>query len=235
MEINRKIHPKNRAGRRVKIEILNTSVVITAEHHNPTILHPSFLASEKVVPPDWETVETVCTPVFAIVRYKNGIVFNVEENKFQVTDNKIKDDFKKSQVSDLACKYAEKLPHVHYSAVGVNFNGFIECAEAESTVIRQFLRRNSANFNGCSPQALGLRLVYNLPDARLRVSLDGGKVNGGTEKERSGVLVNANYHMDLPDKSRENRIKGLQKATSLFTQHCDNFINVIGTIFPLED
>jgi hypothetical protein len=218
----------------VKLDILNTSVVVLAKHHNPTILHPSFLASESIVPSDWETVETVCTPVFAIVRYKNGIVFNVEENKFQVTDNKIKDDLRKSQVSDLACKYAEKLPHVHYNAVGVNFNGFIECAESDSTVIRQFLKRNSANFNGGSPQALGLRLVYNLPDARLRLSLDGGKVNAGTEKERSGILVNANYHMDLPDSNRENRIKGIQKATSLFTQHYDNFIKVTGSIFPLE-
>lgn len=218
----------------MKLEILNTSVVVSAKHHNPTILHPSFLASEGIVPSDWEAVETVCTPIFAIVRYKNGIVFNVQENNFQVTENKIKDDFRNSQVADLARKYAEKLPHVNYSAVGVNFSGFIECAEVGSTVIRQFLKRNSANFNGGSPQALGLRLVYNLPDARLRLSLDGGKVNVGTEKEKSGILVNANYHMDLPDSNREKRIKGLQKATSLFAQHCDNFIKVIGTIFALE-
>lgn len=219
----------------MKLEILNTSVVVLAKHHNPTILHPSFLVSEGIVPRDWEAVETVCTPVFAIVKYKNGIVFNVEENKFQVTDNKIKDDLiVKSQVSDLACKYAEKLPHVHYSAVGVNFNAFIECADADSTVIRQFLKRNSADFNGGSPQALGLRLVYKLPDARLLLSLDGGKVSVGTEKERIGILVNANYHMDLPDNSKENRIKGVQKATSLFTQHYDNFVKVTGSVFALE-
>lgn len=218
----------------MKLDMLNTSVVVLAKHHNPTILHPSFLASEGIVPSGWETVETVCTPVFAIVRYKNGIVFNVEENKFQVTENKIKDDSRNSQVASLAYKYAEKLPHVHYSAVGVNFNGFIECAKAESTVIRRFLKRNSANFNGGSPQALGLRLVYNLPDARLRLSLEVGKVNVGTEKERSGILVNANYHMDLPDSNRENRIKGIQKATSLFTQHYDDFIKMTGSIFPLE-
>ncbi len=218
----------------MKIEMLNTSVVVSAKHHNPTILHPSFLASEGIVPSDWEAVETVCTPVFAMVRYKNGIVFNVQENNFQVTENKIKDDFRNSQAADLARKYAEKLPHVNYSAVGVNFSGFIECAEADSTVIRQFLKRNSANFNGGSPQALGLRLVYNIPDARLRLSLDAGKVNVGTEKERSGILVSANYHMDLPDSNRENRIKGIQKATSLFTQHCDDFMKVIGSIFALE-
>ncbi len=218
----------------MKLEILSTSVVVLAKHHNPTILHPSFLDFEGIVPSDWETVEAVCTPVFAVVKYKNGIVFNVVENKFQVTDNKIKDDFRKSEVSDLACKYAEKLPHVHYTAVGVNFNGFIESAEAKSIVMEQFLKPNAADFNGISPETLGLRVVYKLPDARLVLSLDGGKANVGTEKERSGILVNANYHMDLPDTNRENRINGIQKATSLFIQHYDNFINVTGSIFPLE-
>lgn len=219
----------------MKLEILNTSVVVLAKHHNPTILHPSFLTSEGIVPSDWEVAELpVSTPVFAIVKYKNGVVFNVEENRFQVTDNQIRGNIRESQVANLACKYAEKLPHVRYNAVGINFNGFIECAEADSTVVRQFLKRNSADFNGGSPQALGLRLVYNLPDARLLLTLDGGKVNVGTDKERSGILVNANYHMDLPDNSRENRIKGLQRATSLFAQYCDNFIKVIGSIFVLE-
>lgn len=218
----------------MRLDILNTSVVVLAKHHNPTILHPSFLASEEIVPSDWEAVETVCTPVFAIVRYKNGIVFNVEENKFQVTENKIKDDFRNSQVASLACKYAEKLPHVHYSAVGVNFNGFIECAETESTVIEQFLKPNAADFNGISPEALGLRIVYNLPDARLRLSLDGGKVDAGSEKERSGILISANYHMVMPEGDTTEKIGAIKRATSLFSKHYDNFIKVTRSIFPLE-
>lgn len=219
----------------MKLEILNTSVVVSAKHHNPTILHPSFLTSEGIVPLDWETVEVVCTPVFAMVKYKNGIVFNVQENNFQVTENKIEDDFRNSQVADLACKYAQKLPYVHYSAVGVNFSGFIECSNPEKTVIEQFLKTKSADFNDIQPKALGLRFVYDLPDARLRLSLDAGIVKRpGSEKERNGLLVNANYHMDLPDSNRTERTKGIKKTTSLFIQHCDNFIKVTGSIFALE-
>lgn len=219
----------------MKLEILNTSVVVLAKHHNPTILHPSFLASEDIVPSDWEIAEPpVCTPVFAIVKYNNGIVFNVQENKFQVTDNKIKDDFRNSQVANFAYKYAEKLPHVLYSAVGINFNGFIQCDQAEATIVEQFLKPKAADFNSCSPKALGLRVVYNVPDARLRLSLDAGKVDIGSESERGGILLSANYHMDLPDSNRENRIKEIKKATSLFTIHSDNFFKVTGSIFALE-
>jgi len=217
----------------VKLEILNTSVVVLAKHHNPTILHPSFLSSEAIVPADWETVETVCTPVFAVVKYKNGIVFNVQENKFQVTDNKIKDDFRNSQVANFAYKYAEKLPYVHYSAVGVNFNGFIQCTNPESTIIDQFLKPNAAHFNDTAPEVLGLRVVYNVPDARLRLSLDAGKVDTGSESERRGILLNANYHMDLTQSNTEDRTKEIEKATSLYTQHCGNFMRLTESIFAL--
>jgi len=217
----------------VNLEILNTSVVVLAKQHNPTILHPSFLVSEEIVPSDWEVDEPpVSTPVFAIVKYKNGIVFNVDENKFQVTENQIKDDFRKSQVSDLACKYAQKLPHVNYKAVGINFKGFVECVKPETIVIDRFLKPGVANFNSNQPTALGLRIVYELKDARLRLSCDSGKVkHAENEKERKGILIDANYHMDLPGNDVRKEIR---EATSLFSQYCDNFVNVTGNVFSLE-
>jgi len=217
----------------VNLEILNTSVVVLAKHHNPTILHPSFLISEGIVPPDWEVAEPpVSTPVVAIVKYKNGIVFNVDENKFQVIENKIKDDFRKSQVSNLACKYAQKLPHVNYKAVGINFKGFVECVKPETIVINRFLKPDVANFNGNQPKALGLRIVYELADARLRLSCDSGKVKRAeNEKERDGILIDANYHMDLPGNDVRKEIK---ESTSLFSKYCDNFVKVTGNVFCLE-
>lgn len=217
----------------MNLEILNTSVVVLAKQHNPTILHPSFLVSEEIVPSDWEVDEPpVSTPVFAIVKYKNGIVFNVDENKFQVTDNQIKDDFRKSQVSDLACKYAQKLPHVNYKAVGINFKGFVECAKPETIIIDRFLKPGVANFNSNRPKAFGLRIVYELADARLRLSCDSGRVKRAeNEKERNGILIDANYHMDLPGNDVREEIK---EAILLFSEYCDNFVNVTGNVFNLE-
>jgi hypothetical protein len=217
----------------VNLEILNTSVVVLAKQHNPTILHPSFLVSEEIVPSDWEVAEPpVSTPVFAIVKYKNGIVFNVDENKFQVNDNQIKDDFRKSPISDLARKYAQKLPHVNYKAVGINFKGFVECAKPQTIVIDRFLKPGIANFNDNKPKALGLRIVYELPNVRLRLSCDSGKIkNADNEKEREGILIDANYHMDLPGNEIREEIR---VATSQFSQYCDDFVNVTGNVFNLE-
>jgi len=56
------------------LSMLQASVVVTAESHNPTILHPHFLKTQGIVPPDFEPAESpVCTPPLAIVKYRNGL------------------------------------------------------------------------------------------------------------------------------------------------------------------
>ena len=217
----------------MKLEILNTSVVVLAKHHNPTILHPSFLAAEGIVPSDWEVSEQpVSTPVFAMVKYKNGIVFNVEQNRFQVGRDELKDDVEESHLLALACKYVQKLPHVKYESVGINFKGFIECADPEKFVMDRFLKAGIADFNGAHPQASGFRFVYQLNDVRLRLLFDSGKVKRtDNENERSGILIDANYHMDLPGR---NIHQEMERAKSLYSVHYNHFTKATRSILALE-
>ena len=218
----------------MELEILDTSIVVLAQHHNPTILHPSFLASEGIVPSDWEVSEQpVSTPVFAMVKYKNGIVFNVEQNKFRISRDEPKIDVGESQLPDLACKYVQKLPHVKYQALGINFKGFIECAEPEKFVMDRFLKQGAADFNDTHPEASGLRFVYRLNDIRLRLSFDSGKVKrADNENERSGILIDSNYHLDL---TGSNIHQEIEHATSQYSAHYKHFTKATLSILALED
>src|SRR5438094_3822819 len=67
-------------GTEVKLGLLNTVIVILARGLNPSVLHPSFLLSEGIVPPDWRPSEPpVCTPKVSIIKYTNGISFLIDE------------------------------------------------------------------------------------------------------------------------------------------------------------
>jgi hypothetical protein len=210
------------------------SVVVLAKHHNPTILHPSFLASEGIVPQDWDLSEPpVSTPVFAMVKYKNNIVFNVDENRFQIRQEDPKNDIAKSQIPVLVCKYVKKLPHVKYQSVGINFNGFIECTDPEKFIMNRFLKPGIADFNGAHPEASGFRFVYRFDDVRLRLSFDSGKVRRSEkENERTGILVDSNYHSDL---AGNDIYQEIEKATFLYSVHYDHFTKAIRCILSLED
>ncbi len=182
------------------ITLANVSVVVTADLHNPTILHPSFLQSEGIVPDDWEVMEgLVCTPAFSQVAFSNGIAFRVEQTRLQVIDGKPKGDSTGSLVPELARKYVDKLPHVVFKAVGVNFAAFSECDDADEYMIGRFLKTGTWNDNELKPLSLQAHLTYPITGATLNLSLKPGRFQKqGEEEARAGIVLEGNCHYDTP-------------------------------------
>ncbi len=180
------------------MSIINVSVVVSAVHHNPTILHPSFLSTEKIVPQDWEVVDgPVCTPAFSLVGYSNGISFRVEESRLQVIDANPECDGRDSLVAELAGKYVSKLPHVPYKAVGINFVAFLEHADSGRYLLARFLREGSWNDTELIPTSCGVQLTYPISNAALNLSLKSGQSKReGEEAPRKGVILEGNCHAE---------------------------------------
>lgn len=211
----------------MKQEIINVSVVVQSEQHNPSILHPSFLTSEGIVPLDWELSDApVCTPVFARVNYKNGIAFVVENNRFQVIDTQV-NNLAESDITDLGFAYCSKLPHVHYTAIGVNYEVFLENDKPEGYLKQKFLISQSADIEEISPSSIGFRFIYDLSIAKLQLSVDSGKIRNPIKgTEINGILVKANYHNDIPN----NDLGEIKKVIDESPNYCKNFESLLKSI-----
>ena len=217
----------------MKAELLSTSVVVIARDHNPTILHPAFLASQGIVPTEWEPVDApVCTPAFSTVRYANGISLSVDSNRLVVDEDRPRSlppwD---SRVPKLALDYVEKLPHVRYSAVGVNFRGFSSCDDPERLLIGRFLKSGPWNDELRQMKSFGSRFVYHLENVVLRISLDSGTVRRD-ETKQPGIIFNGNYHTDL---SEEKCLEELRTAIGHWSERCSHFASLASVILGLED
>src|SRR5256885_1327170 len=94
------------------IELLNASLGVTGEAHNPTILHPAFLTQQKIVPEGWRVSSDgiVCTPVMSMVKFQDDLVLNVDASKLQIVDSKPNSD----RAAGVAERYVAALPHVRY-------------------------------------------------------------------------------------------------------------------------
>ena len=104
-----------------------------------------------------------------------------------------------SKVVDIAQKYVEVLPHVRYSAVGINFRSLVEYADATAFLKDHFLKSGIWDSESHLLQTVGLKLVYPLDGGRLTFSLESGTVTQRLEEESkqiSGVGVHANFHRD---------------------------------------
>ena len=213
----------------VKFVALNTAVVVVAKAHNPSILHDSFLSAQGIVPAGWElAAPSLSTPAISIVKYANGVVFTAEPTKVMVRDDIPK---KTPVVQDLALKYLEALPHVHYSAVGINFAGFVECASPEEWVRDRFLKRGPGNDDKLKPNAVGLRFAYSVERGMLNLSCDVGTVHRADEaKETPCLLIGGNYHIPVSETSLEEA----RIAISSFSERLVHFTQITDSVFGLE-
>jgi hypothetical protein len=224
----------------VNLRLIQATVVVLADEHNPTILHPSFLESQKIVPPEWDApLEVMTTPALSTVVYPNGIRFTVESRKLQVLDGKLPDNPGESAVPSLASRYIRRLPYVRYKSVGVNFVGLIECDDANALLIKRFLAHGPWNDRSLRPTGLAMHLFYPAPGARLRLTFDPGTVEDTrNETTLKGLIVSANYHSDLPKDeghpSSPTRLASAMSAINRFAARSRHFTSTVSTIFELR-
>jgi len=202
------------------IKKLNVSVVVLAQDHNPSILHPSFLSSQKIVPEEWELADPpLCTPPLSMVKYKNGIVFTVETNKLQVLQAPPPEQLAASEVPKLVASYIEKLPHVRYTAVGINIAVGMPHPSPEQFLIDKFL-----SFKDPQLKSTALRFVFSIDSGVLNLACNPGTIEeagqGGGAVKLSGIIVNGNYHSELPG---DNPLEEAKQVIATFPQRCDHF------------
>lgn len=196
------------------MEDLDLSVVILAKVHNPSILHDAFLKREGIVPQEWaEPEESISTPPFARIRYGNGIVIIVELNKLQVIDNDPPKSLRDSPSIGIVRKYVQVLPHVTYTALGLNITGFTERQNASEYLINRFMTSGPWNSGETRPQKCSFTLEYLLPSVKVSFNIDASSVQKPSHRERKGILLRGNYHVDIP--SSKERRSGEQVASEM--------------------
>jgi hypothetical protein len=189
--------------------LVQFSVVVAGKAHNPTILNPDFLTLREIVPRDWRVAQTVTTPPFSMVRYENGLSLVVEMEKLQVVDLGMGGDPERSRAPEIAGQYVKTLPHVRYTAVGVNFQSVMEVSEPESALKTRFLKEGPWDTSSHRVNAAGIRLVYPLTSGRIVLSFDAGldKDEGAkSEETKSVIIANANFHRECQGYPSDNQV-----------------------------
>lgn len=183
-------------------KLLQFSIVVLATDHNPTILNPDLLRLQEIVPADWGwdlASPPITTPPFATVQYESGVSISVESNKLQVADNKVTEPTE-SKIVAMVKRYVEVVPHVRYTAVGINFRFAIELDDADAYLKAQFLKDGAWDSEENPMKSVGLKFVYPVTTGRLVLSIDSGIVETVVDErvhQKPVIIANANFHRDL--------------------------------------
>ncbi len=178
------------------IKLVQFSIVVVANDHNPSLINPDFLEGEGIINEKWglkRAGDAITTPPFATVPYEGGITVTVESNKLQVVDQGCEVPAQ-SHLPDIIKGYIEVLPHVPYLAIGVNFNGAIDMPDPGTFLKKHFFKEGKWDTDETPLESVGLRFVYSRNEGRVVLTID--PVHKAENKNDEAILANANFHRD---------------------------------------
>lgn len=212
----------------MNLRFIDTSVVITGNQHNPTLLHPSFLSSRGIVPANWTVLddEVVCSPAMSQVQYSNGILFTVDPNRLQIRDQKPKENIVDSILPNISKEYIRALPHVPYKSVGINFAGGVERENSGTWLRKRFLTNGKWNNDDFYPINLSLTFQYIEDGSRINSTISPGQFTI-LENQYVGTILTVNYHTDLEEAAM---LESAENALSQFGERYQHFIQIANTL-----
>ena len=219
----------------MELQIGENSIVVLGQEYSPSGLNPDFLRSSGIVKPDWELEDQpVTTPVASQVTFANGISVVLELGRLQIRDSLPPNDLIESEVPNIALRYIKHLAFNRHKAVGINFVGFLEHSNAQKLILDRFV--HSISWDNEHLKSAGIAYQYELSDATLRYRIDSGKFQAaGDTRPQQGLLVNGNFHLDIPSGlSIEQTGEQVEETISRFEKRYEYFISMTKALFESE-
>ena len=199
------------------------SIVFAANANNPTILNPDFLKYNNIVPNDWELKQPpIITEPFAQVIFKSGISITSQLDKVVFSHKNIDNiDNASKAIKDIAGKYLSIIPHVNYSAIGINPQKLIKFESPDSVIKEKFFSYIFQN----NEKQINIRFAIDLPGNVIC------NFNIFSESNNNaGIIVSANFHHALGN-DIEKRIREMESIIVKYNNDIDRFNKMIENYF----
>lgn len=217
----------------MKLDLTNFSIVVIAQANNPSILNPDFLRNNSIVDASFTPVNVVCTQPVAQVSYAEGISIIADFERLQFVDTELKRIPNDSPIPKIATQYVKVLPHVKYTAAGINFTGHIVCKGLESArniVSEKFIKDGPWLRCGDNPPQIGLKFAYIFDEVKCTIAIEATEMVRSETDRQYVILVNTNYHFNVKDKA----IVEIESFVSNWQMQYDRLNGFIKEFFPGE-
>lgn len=180
----------------MKIKFVEFSLVVLANYHNPTILNPDFLQRNQIIKDEfgWQAIgQHITTPAFSTVKYNSNVIISIEPMKLHITDTS-GSDISKSRICEIMSSYVSILPHVKYSALGINFTKITMVDNVTDYLINRFLKNGDWNQDANQMKSVGFKFFYELEGGSLTFSIDKAIKK---EDKKPFLVSRGNFHRNL--------------------------------------
>ena len=179
-----------------QLTLREIAIVIAGKNHNPSILNPDFLRHNDIVPGGLELADEppISTPMLSQVVYKGGLRIVSEANRISFVESILGE--KTPECPDMARRYLREVPHVSYTAVGINPVGVWSAKEQLSPAILLKAGKRM-QFDGVSPSA-EVALTYKLGKRTVNLTV--------RSDDLQAVAFHGNFHYGIKAANNESHM-----------------------------
>ena len=211
------------------VELVGFSVVLVANSNNPSILNPDFLRYNEIVDADLQVQgNPITTPAFSQVTFADGLTVKADPNR--VIFEQTGDPLTRENVlcPEMANRYLEKVPHVPYSAVGINPKGYRVSPTAVPEKISTALRDMGTwmSFKDVHPE-IHLKTIYKYESRMIVLEVIEARKRIKENVEVPGILFQANIHRDVPATNPQKRVEFVSTALASWKEDLSDFDTLV--------
>ena len=208
-------------------QLFEFSVVLVASNNNPSIINPDFLLHNGIVT-DRDPIrkESISTPTFSVVKFQGDVNVRAEPNRvvFEQTGSSIAID--SVICAEIAKRYLKTIPHVPYSALGLNPKSFEKLPVQRRSGIEAAIAEQGAwmKHDSVVPE-FGLKATYLFRDRR--ITFDVQKAQTIIDNSSiSAVVFQANIHREIKEHSQPMRINSMLSILDSWMDDYSDFTEI---------
>lgn len=211
------------------VELIGFSVVLVANSNNPSILNPDFLRYNEIVDASLQVQGTpITTPAFSQVTFEGGLSVKADPNR--IIFEQVQDPLTTEGVMcpEIANRYLQKVPHVPYSAVGINPKGYrVSPAGAQERVSAALLDNGKwMSFKDVHPE-IHLKTIYKYEKRMVVLEVIEARKRIKENVEVPGILFQANIHRDVPATNPQKRVEFVSTALASWKEDLSDFVALV--------
>ena len=207
------------------VNLSEVAIVLVAQSNNPSIINPDFLRHNEIVNTDLALQgDPITSPLFSQVTFERGIVVQALPDRvtvLQTGDSLAPEDI---LCPEIAKRYVEKVPHVPYSAIGINPKGYrYLSAEFPEKVSNILIKSEEMSFRDVTPE-VHLKTIYQYDTRKIVLDIAETTKIKNDDPEVPIMLFQANIHRDIPSTmNQQGRIKTISDILKSWKDDLSDF------------
>ena len=212
------------------LNINELTFALVINNYDLNLAHAKFLQSSGVVSHDWNLArQPIANNQVTQTIYSNGINIIGQPHRCLIAVIFEDKSIEESEGSQVVTNYLNKLPHLDYQAIGLNFHAYLELEPQE--FIKNIVNAGDWQQHGIERVQTELKFIYQLEHSRFTLTIDGGKLRQPDAEALPIVVFSGNFGYKFDDKELNNRAETIKEIAANWKKDLETFQDIIND-FP---